>query len=301
MAYENRQRLTNDAAAAQAAADGLTVRSGADFPESHVVALYTLASNDVSRTLPGIPVVVCAVGYFGYPCFREGAVPIVVLITDAEMHNGPGSANPYSATVGGIRPPTYDEARAALSLRSIRALGVSTGDGRARPHLDQLARDTGAVDAGGSPLVYDVPRDGTGLGDQVVRGVETLASSVPIRIDAQAVDDPSDTVDAVAAFIEYLEANASGATVHDPVSGADRTCTSTVPPPVDGTGDGHPDTFPSLLPGTSICYDIHARRNATVPATAEPQMFRATIRVRGDGITVLDEREVFFLVPAVVG
>ena len=49
-----------------------------------------------------------------------------------------------------------------------------------------------------------------------------------------------------------------------------------------------------------MCFDIHARRNVTVPATREPQMFRATIQVQGDRITILDERDVFFLVPPVI-
>ncbi|NMC71052.1 MAG: hypothetical protein GYA57_13440, partial [Myxococcales bacterium] len=79
-----------------------------------------------------------------------------------------------------------------------------------------------------------------------------------------------------------------------------RICTVTDPLPVDETGDGHPDYFPRVLPGTSVCFDIHAKQNWTVPATREPQMFRATIQVMGDGITILDERDVFFLVPPVI-
>ena len=35
----------------------------------------------------------------------------------------------------------------------------------------------------------------------------------------------------------------------------------------------------------------------TVPATDAPQLFRAKVKVYGDGITQLDERDVFFLVP----
>jgi len=70
---------------------------------------------------------------------------------------------------------------------------------------------------------------------------------------------------------------------------------------MDGNGDGVVDYFPRVLPGTSVCFDIHAKRNTTVPATREPQMFTATIQVMGDGITILDERDIFFLVPPEIG
>lgn len=95
-----------------------------------------------------------------------------------------------------------------------------------------------------------------------------------------------------------IEANASGDSVFDPVARVHRICTVTSPVPVDENGDGYPDYFPRVLPGTPVCFDIVPRRNTTVPAIREPQMFKATIEVQGDRITVLDEREVYFFVPA---
>jgi hypothetical protein len=296
--YANIQSITGDVPAAQAGADRLPLHNGADGPESHVPALYATASGDHTRCLPAIPARGCPAGTFGYPCFRTGAVPIIVLITDYSFHNGPGGANGYTATVGGITPPSYDQAIAALVGNNFKVIGVNSGI--ARPHLEQTARDTGAVDLAGTPLVYDIAGTGTGLGDQIINAVRTLANQVPIRVDALPIDDPTDSVDAVVSFILRVEANASGATIHDPATGTDRICTVTDPLPVDETADGHPDYFPRVLPGTSVCFDIHARRNETVPATREPQMFRANIQVQGDRITILDEREIFFLVPPVI-
>jgi hypothetical protein len=37
--------------------------------------------------------------------------------------------------------------------------------------------------------------------------------------------------------------------------------------------------------------------NETVPETGVPQLFKAYVDVVGDSVTVLDTREVFFLVP----
>ena len=39
------------------------------------------------------------------------------------------------------------------------------------------------------------------------------------------------------------------------------------------------------------------KQNDTVMPTTDPQLFRATLRVLGDGFTELDSRDVFFLVP----
>jgi hypothetical protein len=299
--YGNLQNLTSDIAAAQTGANNLPNHGGYDWPESPIVAFYAIATGDGSRTLPVLPTATCPAGTWGYPCFREGAVPIIIEITDAPMHNGPpGTAgDPYS----GFPAPTYDESMAALVARNIRVIGVSSGDASSRFDLEAVARSTGTVDVGGTPLVYDISSDGTGLGDQVINAVQTLATSMPLRIDAVPADDPSDTVNAVTEFIDSIEANASGESITDPVSGEVRICTGppTIDAPIDETGDGIPDYFPRVLPGTSVCFDIHAKRNVTVPATREPQMFRATIQVMGDGITILDERDIFFLVPPEIG
>jgi hypothetical protein len=298
--YSNLQSITDDVPAAQDAADRLPEHGGADGPESHVVAMYTAITGDHTRTIPAIPAPSCPDGTWGYACFREGAVPIIILMSDSPFHNGPGGSNAYTATVGGITPPSYDEMLDALLARGVKVIGVNSGDSYGRDNLTQIAIDTGAVDADGNPLEYDIAYDGSGLGDEVIRAVETLASAVPIRVDAVPADDPSDAVDAVAEFIDYIEANASGESITDPVTGEVRVCTTTDPLPIDDPADGHPDYFPSVLPGPSVCFDIHARINRTVPATREPQMFMATIQVMGDRITILDERDVYFLVPPAV-
>jgi hypothetical protein len=48
-----------------------------------------------------------------------------------------------------------------------------------------------------------------------------------------------------------------------------------------------------------VCWKVVSKPNTTVPATQSPQLYRAKIRVYGDNVTQLDEREVFFLVPPV--
>jgi hypothetical protein len=65
----------------------------------------------------------------------------------------------------------------------------------------------------------------------------------------------------------------------------------------DSDADTVDDYFPHVLPGTFVCFDIYPHENRTVPPTDEPQLFRAQVQVIGDHVTVLDTRDVYFLVP----
>jgi hypothetical protein len=113
-------------------------------------------------------------------------------------------------------------------------------------------------------------------------------ANVPFDVGATPLDDPTDLEDATR-FIAYLEASAAGTAL----------CTAW-PDLADSDGEGHPDRFLRLPPGTPVCWDVHAAVNTFVEPTDEPQMFVATIEVRGGpGETLLDSRDVYFLVPPV--
>ncbi len=95
--YQNLQDLTTNVALAQTAVNGITtVPSGGDWPEANSQALYSMATGN-GLNLFGVQYPVartgCAAGRWGYPCFRPNVIPIVILITDAESHNGPTGLN----------------------------------------------------------------------------------------------------------------------------------------------------------------------------------------------------------------
>ncbi len=296
-AYYHRQDLTGDAATAQAAVNTLTTHYGADGAESGIAALWAVATGN---GLPGSSgwtgdrsagyggFAACPAGMsVGWPCFREGAVPIVVLISDIYQHNGPGGEYAYSdGTIGG-HAPTYAEAVAAATASRIRVIGVAVSGG-GRSQMEQLATDTGAVDGAGAPLVSTASSGA--VSDAVVNQIRTLANQTPIDISIVYEDDPSDTVETWAAFVDYIEANETG----DLARGCEAR------PAEDTDGDGHPDTFRDVTPGSPVCFDIVVKQNDTVMPTAMPQLFMATLRVLGDGFTELDSRDIFFLVPPVV-
>jgi hypothetical protein len=285
--YQNLQYMTPDAGLAQTAVNSLYSHDGADWPESDIPALHAVATGcgdgggvyGIANDSGGA----CGAGApIGYPHFRSGSVPIIVLITDAPFHNGPAGTD-YTG-IPGVTPPTYAETVAALNAIHARVIGVNSSGGY-HSDLVQIATDTGTVGASG-PLVYDIGWDGSGLGDQVIDGVAEVASSVPMDITAVAVDDPSDAVNALTAFVQSVVPNTT----------AGAPCTPGLTT-LDYSGDGVADTFVDVTPGTIVCFDVIPKQNDTVAPTADPQTFMATIQVWGDHVTVLDERDVYFLVP----
>ena len=131
----------------------LTAGGGGDGPEATSQALWISATNGpYAATIggvwnPGTPYTCPVPGGFGVPCFRPGALPIFVLVTDAGFHNGPQPANTYdSAKVGGTR--TYAEAVDALKTIHANVVGVPVAGGNpgaARADLTDLATKTGSL------------------------------------------------------------------------------------------------------------------------------------------------------------
>ena len=300
--YQNNQDVTSSAAAAQAGVNSLVLGYGGDTPEGDVPALYAVASGgavSISGGAPNIPARTgCPAGTFGYPCFRTSAVPIIVLVTDAPFHNGSPSLAGRAPPVGDCAGGTcsyggyldYNTMLPALTSHHVRVIGVAVTTYGTWPVEDEqaLARDTGALDTAGAPLVSQTP--GGAVSSAVVDAVRTLSMATHFSISTAFQDDPADAVDTRTAFVDYIEANTAGDTMR---GCAPRAATDT-------DGDGHLDTFPNVTSGQRVCFDIVVKQNDTVMPTAVPQLFDATLEVIGDGFTVLDSRTVYFLVPPIV-
>ena len=289
--FELLQRMTDDPAVAQAGVDMLRTHSGADGPESQVPALWATATGLGLGTY--LPVSSCSSGETGYPCFRSDSLPVILLITDAAFHNGPGGSEPYS----GISPvpPTYDEAVTALADIHAMVIPISSGGTYSESDCRQIAVDTGAVDATGEPVVIETESDGSTVSRGIVEAIWTLAHNVPETVYGRGRDAPSDAFDATR-FIDRIEPNVVGG-VADPRDPS-AICEGGLEV-ADTSGDGHPDTFTSVIPGTTVCLDIHPARNTFIPPIGEHQVFVAYIDVIGHDVTVLDTREVYFLVPPI--
>lgn len=285
-AMKNLQDITSSAEAVQAALDSITSTCGGSEP--YTSTLWVIATGDTSPWSSYSP------SYFsphprrcsdpatiGWPCFRPGAIPIIIQFGDELFSEDESCALHRSA------------AEAIDALNSIKAKYIGVNSGVSHADMAVIAGGTNSVDVGGDPLVFDINPDGTGLGEEVASAVATLATQVPIDVNAVAEDNTSDAVDATI-FIDRIEPNNIGG-ITDPVDPT-KTCVGGLTVE-DTDGDTHPDVFMDIIPGTTVCFDIYPAMNTTEPPDRIPQLYGAFIHVFGDGFTILDTRNVFFLVP----
>jgi hypothetical protein len=100
IAFQHLVDLGNDHTELQTAIGDVSVDANPDdamtLGNSQMLAMYLAATGNEAYfgwNRPGIPQrTTCTLGTWGYPCFRDAAFPIMVMVTDSRMHNGPGSA-----------------------------------------------------------------------------------------------------------------------------------------------------------------------------------------------------------------
>jgi hypothetical protein len=240
---------------------------------------HGLPSVPMAASCTGSPAALDGYATFGYPCFRQGALPVVLLATDEPPISNSGTY--HTPDWASVVLPVYLAHKAKL----VGVLGDSPGTGTIAD-LQQMATGTGAVDAanGNAPLVFDGA--GTSAATAIRDGILTLANGLPLDINAVNADVLGDPIDAVAAFVSHLETLQLGTP----------KCANGLTD-VDTNSDTYRDKFVQVRTGTPVCWKVVSKPNTTVPATDAPQLFRSTITVLGDGITQLDQRDVYFLVP----
>ncbi len=277
---------------------------------------------NAATAYPATPPTGESVGSIGGAGFRTGSMPIIIWASDAASHD-PAGYSPYSFSGAASSTTAVSE----LSKIGAKVIGVMSQGGYAATQaisdLRKTAETTGATvspsafgavgfrpttcaltqcctglngvgqapnSSGLCPLVYTISDSGQGLGNTVIDGIKTLISYGKIDINATAIDDATDTVDAVMSFIQSLA-------VHNVTSTSPQCTGSLTVADVSPAGDGINDTFKQVQPATPVCFDVTAKKNTTIKPTAVPQLFQATIQVLGDGKAKLSERKVFFVVP----
>ncbi|MEM1416059.1 MAG: hypothetical protein AAGH15_14220 [Myxococcota bacterium] len=262
------------------AVEGLPCHFGADFPESYVPALYATASGEgLSWPMGSIPARVCPPtgpdtdgSFTGYPCFRPGALPIVLLFGDAPFHDGPGGSNAYS-----FDSPSFDEAVAALNGIGARVVPIFSGGAEGQADYRAIATATGSVDVDDEPLFFQIASDGSGLDTTVVEAVRDLVGGTPQDVSTRTENVPGnpDDVDATR-FIERIV----------PLGGF----------PVAGFERFDESAFYRVIPGTQVEFGVDFY-NGVRPPTDKAEIFEARIVVVGNGVADLDSRNVYVVVP----
>lgn len=327
----------------QAMAQAIPGGGGSDLPESANEALYQIITNEglydhsnpmaCTGTIGVNPCWVlptnCAEDRWGYPCFRNGSLAIVINYTDAAFHNGardqmPASTTYYSPYTGiSPAPHNFDQMVQAFQRRSARMISINGRTGGSQcegrfytnhamvagngPCYDfrMGAEGTGSVDLDGNPLVYDLPTSSgsggpppTDLVTQVTSAVNTLATRVPIDITTATRNDTANPmmVDARMFIKQRIPACQ--------VAPRNTMCW-TEPPSIDhraAVGTTDMTTFYRVIPGTRVRFVVSFQNDGVFPGDpGGVTLFHALIDVMGDGITRLDTRDVYILVPAAQG
>ena len=304
------------AADVQTAFNAMGLHGGGDGPESQTEAIYQVLTGHGGTWSSGSTYTMrrysgdCLDTGWGAPCFRDAALPIIVLFTDICAHEGPPGEDSSCMPYTGITPAPADFTTMVgeMNRRGAKFVGINArsfgascadtvGPDGYSPcyYLRRTAEETGSVDLDGNALVYDLPAGGasdTVFIDTVVGAIETVATRVPLDIDTGVRDDPSDEpgVDAT----RFVKRRQPACRAMPPAA----TCW-TAPPGLehdDAVAFVDLSTFFGVIPGTMVTFRI-TFQNDFYPGDTRARVFVAFIDVR-TGTAILDTRQVFVVVPA---
>lgn len=234
--------------------------------------------------------------------FRKDAIRIYLQAFDEEecFYNGSSHSDPSSAIRKRCADYQYNVGP-ILKDNKVRFIGLysssswtykdyKSGNNTQPVTMEYVAeyigKASGTVDNKNKPFIYKaVDAD---LANKATEGIRSIAKNMPIQITTTKEDVEGPRHKGANKLIERLVLNTSG----DKVQG--RLCTkitNTVSP------SGKLPGIKDLLPGTSVCYDVVPVQNQSIfPATNEPQVVQARIKVLGDG-SVLNSGIAYFLIP----
>ncbi len=327
------QAMTSSAADAQTAVTALTnptspIGCGADGPESHIEALYQIATGD---GLDGpVPTLVPPnMDGIGGVAFREGSLPVIVSITDAQSHDPGvpmcGFGTDYDADPA-VLAAAHTRQQAKDALDAICGRVVTVAASNFDPSCGPLADGTDFAEATGSlipPDAWDLAPGGrpagcpfgqccTGQnGDGVPPNPDGLCPMV-YRTDFSGNGVGDSMTDGVIMLTNYapFSVTTSVSGVLTDVDGVPLPPGFTTadfiksvvplwhgPVPLPGVEDPilTPDAFENVIPNTPVTFNV-AALNDFIVRTDQAQLFTASISVLADSCGDLDEREVVVLV-----
>lgn len=222
---------------------------------------------------------------YGWACFQEGRVPIIVLFSDAPWHNGvdgvdrvPVGGNFYAASTPGA--PTWNDLLAAFTRRGAYFVGIDVGGGQTERNSIELAMATGTVDGSGNPIAFRGPP--SSVASSVIDAVQRIAGTTRQNITTRVDADPTETrIAAPRTTADFIDAVVPARGIPDAPAGFDR---------MDET------TFYNVAPSTRVTFRVDFNNDFQM-GTDTSQVFRATIVVLGRAGSEVDRRQVFIVVP----
>ncbi len=248
-------------------------------------------------------------GTVGGLCFRELALKIFIMITDEWFPNidvtgsgncgigGSASDGCWDAAGGGA---TTDDAINAMNGINAKFIGIDSSfdscsnadpnppyncldnpppdpNDMAKPDFETVAEGTASIDGNGNYFLYHTESyNGSGMSDQIAEAVKELTTYIEKDISTAAESDEECGGINAAAFIASSKPDKAD--------------------PVDGFASKDDTTFYKVKPSTEVYFDIHFRNDFCKNASPDPVIYKARIRVLGEG-AFLSSREVQIIVP----
>jgi len=143
-------------------------------------------------------------------------------------------------------------------------------------------------------LVFSADVTGTAVSTQLVNGVAAAIAGSAFNVRAEALNDPSSSIDVVSTFVASVLPVPAGGT--DALTGA-------ICAPFDASQLAANGTINQALAASTYCFTVAPRPNTTIAPGPAPQLFSAWIRVvadrpAGSPIVLGPPRQVTFVVPA---
>lgn len=216
---------------------------------------------------------------YGWACFNEGRVPIIVLASDATWYDGCAGGSPRS-----LYGHNCDQLVTALNTRGGFFVGIDVGRvGSTQANSLIVAQRTRTTDGSGMPVAFDTRGNVAAAASQIVDAITRLAGqsrqdiTTRVRPDAMAMGLPMGRT--TADFIKSVV----------PLRGE--------PEPPDGYERRDMTTFYNVAPSTRVIFNTEFY-NDFMEGGATARLFHATIEVLGRANAVVDSRPVFIVVPA---
>jgi len=355
-AYKLIQKITEKKEEAQAGVNVLVPGGGSDGPEAGYSALYLIATGKSMLWATGI---VESPEYTGSGRggvgFREGSVPIVMHITDAQSHtkeeygeckfksDGVEPKNGYEykkdeTIIDMSTIPTKDETIDALNALGAKVITIdaSPNPGSTKEtQLNEISKKTGAVIPvcafktetgwrcgenkcctgikttfngeqepvdGKCTLRYQVPHNGTGLGNSVVDGVDAIIKYATFNLFTKPIDDGNSSTVDTSCFIKKVEATKFIKPSKEPES----SCTPTAKPAMLNGETVYNNGFENFSAGTSSAdkkgstleFTVNAQNDGCFIPKKIPSVFKASIQVIDEATkSILDTQNVTIIVP----
>jgi hypothetical protein len=225
------------------------------------------------------------VGVYGWGCFREGRIPIVVLTSDADWYDGCAAGSPVTP---GTPNPSHNctELVDAFNRRGAFFIGIDVGGTSTYNNSVIVAQRTMTLDGAGMPITFRPGFSGiSSVSANIVGAISEIAGrarqNITTRLQADTMAEGLATGHTTIDFIKSIVALRGEP---DAPMGFDRHDAS---------------TFFNVDPSTRVTFGVDFY-NDFQPGGATAKLFRATIEVLGRGDTVVDTRPVYIVVPAFV-